>query len=727
MDRPTFSQSWSRVNRLTPTLRPHVQISRQLFRGEPWYVVHDPVSNNFFRLNPVAHHLVGLFDGKRSVDEVWRLTLDRHGDMAPTQNEVIGLLGQLNESNLLRIDMPPDAEPLLKRHRKRQMKHWGGQAMSILFIRIPLFNPERLLTWLYPFFRIFLSSVGLIAWAVWIGFVTVQFLPHLREFIGDAQSVLAPTNWAWMGVLFVGTKIFHELGHGLVCKRFGGIVPEVGIMMLVLFPVPFVDATSSWNFSSKWRRLLVGAAGMIFELAIAGIGVLVWLHAEPGSLPRQLSYNVVFMASVSTILFNANPLLKFDGYYMLSDLIEIPNLQDRAKRHLQWLVQRYVYGMSNAHPVTTRFSEKVMLVVYGIASQIYKVFVLFGIIMFVAGKLYAVGMLLAAWSFIAWAIIPLGKFIHWLATSPALGEHRTRAVVTTSVFCVLLIGGLGAIPAPDHYRTVGVVESAKRVELAVQTDGFVTEVLVEAGQYVEEGQIILVTDSPDLRAQYKELQARLKGLKSVHRQALAEDLVAMQGAQAQIDAIWEELDQVKARLNNLIVRAPQVGILVGGLMSQLQGQYLTRGQMIAQIVDPDALRVTALVDQAQNAALFDSDNTIKNVEIRTAGQLDEVLQSNLIKAFPSGRSHLPHPALGHAGGGSIATKPGDEQGQTTMQPQFELWLQLPSERASNARRHGPTAFPGQRVYVRFTLEQYRPLLAQWVHRLRQIFRERLSI
>ncbi len=728
MDRPTFSQSWSRVSRLTPTLRSHVQITRQMFRGEPWYVVHDPVSNNFFRLNPVAYHLVGLLDAKRSVDEVWRMTLERYGDMSPTQNEVIGLLGQLNESNLLRVDLPSDAEPLLRRQRQRQVKHWGGQAMSLLFIRIPIFNPDWLLRWLVPLFRPLLSTTGLILWAAWMGYVIWQFLPKLREFINDAQSVLSPTNWGWMIVLFITTKVIHELGHGLICKRMGGVVPEVGIMMLVLFPVPYVDATSSWNFTTKWRRLLVGAGGMIFELAVAGIGVLVWLHAEPGSLAKQLSYNVVFMASVATILFNANPLLKFDGYYMLSDVLEVPNLYDRSRKYLQWLIQRYVYGMSNAMPVSSHFGEKFLLFNYGIASNIYKVFILFGIILFVSGQLYTLGLVLAGWSLIAWAIVPLCKFGYWLATNPALHEHRLRAVLTTSIFTAALLGTIGAIPMPDRHRAVGIVESVKRVDVAIRTDGFVTEVRVEAGQTVRAGDVLLVADSHELRAGRDELRARLKGLESARRQALTEDLVQMQGIQAQIIAIDEELHEVEQRIEDLVLRAPQDGTVISKIiMTQLLGQYITRGQVVAQIVDLDQLRVTALVDQARNSAMFDKQNNIEGVELRTAGFLGQTLPSHLIQAFPSGRSNLPHPALGYAGGGSIALNPDDPEGQTTMQPQFELWLELPHQRPEKANDNTAVAYPGQRVYVRFTLEKRVPWINQWIRKLRQVFRERLAV
>jgi len=724
MDRPTFSQNWSRVSRLTPVLRPQVQIHRQLYRGEPWFVVHDSVSNSFFRLNPVAYHLVGLLDSKRTVDEVWRLTLDRYGDMAPTQDEVIGLLAQLNESNLMRVDLPSDAEPLLRRNRKRKLQHWGGQAMSLLFLRIPLFNPDQLLKWLTPLFRPVLSKWGLMAWLVWIIYAAWQFLPHLRVFLRDAHSVLSPANWGWMVVLFVVIKTCHELGHGLVCKRFGGAVPEVGIMILITFPFPYVDATSSWNFPSKWKRLLVGGAGMIFELAIAAGAALIWLRAEPGSLTSQLSYNVVFMASVATVLFNANPLLRFDGYYMLSDLLEVPNMYQRSTQHLQRIVQRYAYGMRNVQPVSTRRAEQTMLLIYGIGSQIYRVLILVGILLFIAGQFFVIGLLLAAWSLITWAMVPLGKFIHWLVTSPALHENRYRAVAVTTVFLACVVGAIGLVPVPDNRRAVGVIESGIRANIVIQTDGFVTQVLAEEGQFVRQGQPILIAQNPQLTAQYKDRYAQLQQLRVAYRQALVQDPVQRQAIHAQINTVNEELAYLQNRLDDLVLHSPQDGHLVGHILKQWVGQYVKRGQVFAQVVHMDTLHVTALLDQAQNRSLFDADNPIRQVQLRTAGSLTRVLPSQLLKVFPSGRSVLPHPALGFSGGGSIATNPDESQGQTTTRPQFEVWLSLPS---SPSDAGSPLAYPGQRVYVRFTMEHNKPLLTLWIHRLRQVLRERLSV
>jgi putative peptide zinc metalloprotease protein len=728
MERPTFSQNWSRVNRLTPTLRPHVQMTRQLFRGEHWYVVHDPISNNFFRLNPVAHHFVGLLDGKRTVDEAWHLTTDRYADMAPTQNEVIQILGQLNQSNLLRVDLPVDAKPLLDRANRRKVKQWTGQAMSILFVRIPLINPDRFLTWALPLFRPILSKGGLALWTVWLFYCLWQFLPHASSFLHDAESVLAPANWGWMILLFLITKAIHEFGHGITCKRFGGAVPEMGVMMLIMMPAPFVDATSSWSFGSRWHRFLVNAAGMMFELTIAGAAALIWLYEKqnnPGSLSAQLAYNIVFMASFTTVLFNANPLLRFDGYYMLADFLEVPNMYDRATKHTQWLVQRFAYGMENAQPVATAVGEQWILLIYGFASQIYRFFVLTGIILFIAGQLLTIGLLLAAWSFIAWCVVPVCKFFHWLLTSGQLGEQRKRAMAVTFGVIIAFIIGVGVINVDEHKRTEGVIESAQRSDISIASDGFVTQVLVDPGEQVKAGQTLLIAENPQLLARKAELETELLKLDIDRRMAMVKDLVDMSIARAKAVAIQDELDDINDRIADLVLKAPQDGTLIAADFKQFLGQYVRRGDVVGRVADLKQLRVTALVSQSQSAAALSK--KIQAIELRTVGNIEKVHQSELIMAFDSGRSYLPHPALSKNAGGQIAMDPQDPKGQKTLRPQFEMWLKLPAEMQENLEPGKLAAAPallGERVYVRLTLGK-RPLFFQWLTFARQMIRDRL--
>lgn len=719
MERSTLSASWNRVAGLCPRLATQVRVHRQVYRGEPWHILHDPISNDFYRLNPIAHHLVGLLDGRRTVDEAWRLALDRFGDDAPTQNEVIGLLGQLHGSNLLRVDLPADAAALLARRRQRRLRQWGGQAQSILFLRISLFNPDRLLCWLLPFVRPLLTRVGLLLWLVWIGVATWRFAPHVPQFLRDADSVLAPANWGWLVALFLVTKAIHELGHGLMCRRFGGPVPRMGVMMLVLFPAPFVDATSAWNFPDKWQRLLVSAAGMMFELAIAAGAALVWLGArqqDPGSLTQQLAYNTVFLASVTTLLFNANPLLRFDGYYLLSDLLEIPNLYERSRQQIYGLVQRFAFGLGERPAVASTTRERALLVIYGISASIYRVLVLFGIVLFIIGKLYVIGLLLGLWSLVAWALLPALKLARWLAASPEVAEHRGRAVGVTGAAVAVVAALVGLIPMPEHRRAQGVIESAASSELVAEVDGRVVEVLVGADQRVTRGTALLVMENQEMRSRQQMVSAGLRELDVAISAASEHSPAARQVARRRHASLTRRLAELDRQIEALTIRSPQDGAVVGVRLARLHGRHLHRGQVLGTVVSLADLRVTALVGQSEQGALFDG-RSVRSVHVRTAGMPHVVHAATILRTFDAARHELPHPGLGHAGGGPIAIDPADRRGSRMLRPHFALWLGLPEEAGG---------LPGQRVHIRFTLDRPRPLYRQWYDRVRRIVNMRLE-
>ncbi|HCD30782.1 MAG TPA: hypothetical protein DER01_00125, partial [Phycisphaerales bacterium] len=448
---------------------------------------------------------------------------------------------------------------------------------------------------------------------------------------------------------------------------------------------------------------------------------------NPGSLTAQLAYNIVFMASFTTILFNANPLLRFDGYYMLADVLEVPNMYDRASRHTRWLVQRFAYGMENAQPVATASGEQWILLLYGIASQIYRFFVLTGIILFISGQLLTIGLLLAAWSFIAWCIVPLSKFFHWLFTSGQVGEQRKRAVTVTFAVIIGTIIGIGVIKVDEHKRTEGVIESAQRSDIAIQSDGFVTQVLVEPGQRLKAGDPMLIAENPQLLSRKAELEAELVKLDIERRMAMVKDLVEMNIAKTKKKVIQEELDDINDRIADLTLRSPQDGMLIAANFKQYLGQYVRRGDVVGRIADMSKLRVTALVSQSQSAAALNKQ--IRAVELRTVGNIEKVHQSQLIMAFDSGRNYLPHPALSKNAGGQIAMDPEDAKGQKTLRPQFEMWLKLPAEMQASMQAGKLVAAPallGERVYVRMTLPK-RPLLFQWMTTIRQMVRDRLHI
>jgi len=245
--------------------------------------------------------------------------------------------------------------------------------------------------------------------------------------------------------------------------------------------------------------------------------------------------------------------------------------------------------------------------------------------------------------------------------------------------------------------------------------------IVENGDYVHEGDIILVADNIELRARKAELEATLVTLQLEHNKGLVEDYVAMKIADVRMTAAREELDRINQRLDDMIVRAPQSGTIVSQVsLTQIQDRYVERGKVICRILDLEDIRVTSLISQSQNASPFS--DRIQRVELRTAGRVTHVIPGEVTQIFDSGRSELPHPALGPGGGGTIAIAPDDREGRRTLRPQFEIWIDLPDIEHAAYR-----PMPGQRVYVRFTLETKRPLLFQWIRRLHQVLRERVQI
>lgn len=732
-ERPTFSPMWSRVRAMKPRLRSHTQITRQHYRGRRWHVVHDPASNQFYRLTPMAYEFVCLLDGKRSVEDTWHLCLETHGDLAPTQVEAVELISQLYNANLLVAEDTPETEQLLHRARERVKKKAIGQAMGIMYFRIRLFNPDAIFSAVEPIVRPLINRWGFLAWCVLVLAALVALSGELGTLFDSArfQGAIAPANWPWLIVVFIVSKIIHESGHGLVCKRFGGQVPEFGIMMLVMFPAPFVDASSCWAFPSKWQRVAVGAAGMIFELAGASVAAFVWLATlDTGGVVNQFAYNAMLTASISTIIFNANPLMRFDGYYILSDLLEAPNLMQRAQNLIKYQFQRYYYRVKNAKPPTVQPGERPVLIAYGWLALAYRVFLFFSITLFVMGQLFGLGLVLAIWTAAVWFIIPLGKWTHWLATNPQLSEKRGRAVLASIGGGALAGVLLGGVPMPDHRRASAVIESEQFTGVYAGTSGFVEDVLVVPGQFVQEGDAIAVAENPELLAQLARAHGEFREVEARFRAAMAQQVPIAELMTERRAVLQERLTFLQERVEALTIRAPHNGFITDDPRA-LAGMFVEQGQPVCAVVAAEDIRVVASMDQGQadwlQTMAFEDDFT---AEVRRHTQPGVAHDVTAFVRRDAGDRALPHPALADVGGGQVQTsrqpnqtgQGGTGQGAQATRPRFVV--EMEADFASTQAAVRP--MPGERVAVRFTLPS-RPLLSQWIDRLRQLVQGRVDI
>jgi len=707
VERPTFSESWYRVAGLRPRLRSTLQTYRQHYRGRMWHVIQDPSNNQYFRLNEAAYRFVATLDGRRNVADVWNLCNEQLGDAAPTQGEAIQLLGQLYASNLLMGEVPPDAEGLFRRYKKRVTREVQGYLTNLLFIRIPLLDPDRFLERFLPIFGSVFSWWG---GMLWLGLVAtgLYFLAgRTDELVDQASNILSPERLPLLYLSFVFVKVFHEFGHAFACKKFGktsgggGEVHVMGVMFLVFTPLPYVDASSAWALRNKWSRAIVGMAGMIVEIGVAAIAAVIWSHTGEGTL-HAICYNVMFIASVSSILFNGNPLLRYDGYYILSDLLEIPNLAQRGKEYVFYLVKKYVYGVRNPRDPSHTRGEKFWLAFFTLASTTYRCFISVAILMFVADFLPFVGALLAAGAIVAWLLVPLGKWVHYLLTSGELMRSRARAVGATLLFVGVLVGGLGFIPAPDRVYVEGVVEPEGMKVVHAGADGFIEDYVPSGTAVAPDGEPVVRGRNPTLESRRRELLAKRRELVARRGAALREEPAAVQIVDEQIAAADEKLARVEQQLAALEVRAPLAGVWISPAVERLKGAYVTRGQAVGLVATLDDLTIRAVSEQ--NVAGLLKEQAEDDVVLRVDGRPDLEVPGRVEQFLPAGRDRLPSPALGFAAGGPIATKPDDESGMQTAERVFEIHLR--PERPADFR-----LLAGQRVVIRFTTP-WKPIAVQ---------------
>lgn len=740
-DRPTFNESWYRVASLKPRLRANAQTYRQHFRAQTWYVVQDRTNNQYFRLSDPAYHFVAMLDGRLTVDEVWKACADQLGDDAPTQGEAINVLGQLFASNLLQSDLPADAASMFERFKKRRQREVRGYIQNIMFARIPLFDPNYILDrWVRVFGWLF-GPVGFVLWAVLVGTGMVYAFGDFDKLVAaaDPQLMLRTENLVLLYLSFAIIKAIHEFGHGFACKRYGiqngsgGDVHVMGIMLLVFTPVPYVDASSSWAFRNKWHRAFVGAAGMYIELAVAAVAAIVWAHSEDGTLTQAITYNMMFIASVSTLLFNANPLLRFDGYYILSDLLELPNLSQRSKDYLYYLVKKYTFGVKRAKSSIRAAGERFWFVLYGIASLIYRVFISVGIILFVADKLFFIGVIMALLAVSTWLFVPLGKFIKYLATDNELARTRRRAVALTVIFFAALIGGLGGVPVPDHARIEGVIEPRRLSIVYAEQDGFVDRVTPSGERVSPGGRALIATSNPMLEAELSQLKVDRDALVLRRDIAQVAEPAAAQSLTQSINALDEQIRETRRRLKMLDITPTIDGVWVSPEVDRLPGAFLQQGQELGMVVSSDDLFVRAIADQAIGPRIGSSETAEiplgTKVEMRIKGRPQALRLARIEKVLNAGVEQLPSAALGYLAGGETQVSMEDQTGMKTAKPVFEVHLALEPAEGVNGEAEAPSALgllSGQRVVIRLESPP-KPLLAQWWRALRQMVQERFRV
>ncbi len=706
---------WYRVAELKPRLRAHAAVHCHHYRGEPWYVLQDRASTRYYRLSENTQQVVALLDGRRTLQEIWEALSSRPGEDGPSQGDVVQLLAKLHAADLLQSDASPDTAELLTRGDKIRRQVWQQRLMRPLAVRFAFWDPDRFLDRLLPSVRAAFSPLGLLLWSALVVAAAGQGVAHWPALSAHwSARATDPSNLLLLALLYPLVKALHEFGHAFAAKVWGGEVHEMGVMLLVLMPIPYVDASAAHAFREKRRRVVVGAAGIMVELFLSAVALFIWLSVQPG-LYRDMAFNVMLIGGVSTVLFNGNPLLRFDGYYVLADLIEIPNLGPRANQYLGYLSKRYLFGLRDApSPVTAR-GERAWFVSYGIAAFIYRLIISFAIALLVAGKLFVIGVVLAIWALAVQILYPLTRQLRYLVFDPALQGKRTRALGLVGGVLAAVIVVVSLLPVASWTRAEGIIRVPERALIRAGTDGFIVRLLRSDGQRVGHGDPLFELEDPLLSARVAVLEWRLRELEARHSAVLVTDPVQAEILKHDLADARAELAEARERLDQLTVHSPAEGTFMVAKARDLPGRFVRKGDPLGYVTDLSS--VAARVVLPQTAVDMVRRHT-EAVEVRFANRPGETITAKLGSEVPSATDQLPSRVLGSQGGGTIAVDARDAEGLKAMESVFQLDIELPPRPVGG--------YLASRVHVRFS-HGAEPLASQWYRGLRQLFLARLQL
>ena len=669
----TFTASTAR--KLPVRYRSDLTAEKQHYLGQTYWILKDPIGARYFRFQEEEYALLKLFDGNHSLDEIKKKFEKEFSPQKISLDELQHLLGQFHQSGLIVTATPNQGEELLKRGKKRKRKELTQKFTNILAVKFKGIDPDAMFTFLYPFFRWcfhpFTLFAGLALCVAALTLILVQFATFQAK-LPEFYSFFSPINILCMGLTMVLIKALHEFGHGLTAKHFKGECHELGIMFLVLMPVPYVNVSDSWLLPNKWHRMSIAAAGIGVELVLAAFFTFVWWFSEPGLL-NFLALNIMFVASVGTIMFNMNPLLRFDGYFLLADYLEIPNLRQKATKIMTQKCSQWFLGMEPPDDPFLPKKNQVWFALYSIAAVAYR-WVIMAVIMFFVYTLFKhyeliiIGQFIVAMALFSLIVMPIYKVIKFFWIPGRIYKVKAIRFYTSIGLFVALLAFLALLPLPYTVVAPAIIElrtaTSQQVFVPdVRWGSRLREIHVVPGQSVRAGDVLVVLENPMLRVELVEAHGRYNDL--VQQLRTAETMTQYRSEAAlrvgqlqQSIAVARELLQNKHRdVETLVLRAPVDGMVISppwrahqplpdGQLSGWSGTPLAPinlgatlepGTEICSIGNPKLLEAILIVDQARTAFLRPN----QRIELKLhesphrilTGKIDEIERQS-ISALP---------------------------------------------------------------------------------------------
>lgn len=667
-------------------IRPELKFDVRHQNNRNVHIIEDPVRGKFYQIGEREFGLISQFDGVETVRETLaRVNEDLDEDSQISDNAAGIVAGWLVQCNL---GYSPTADSLPRIEKQAQaLQHQKVMGLiNPISIKFKLFDPTKLLDLTEASSRWLFTKAFLGVWVA-MAITGLYFLfSNWSELSTSSVGILAEGRWIWMLLIWIGLKAVHEWAHGIACRRYGGHVPEAGMLLLLFTPMPFVNVTSSWRFKNRWHRFNVAAAGMYVELFISFIAMIVWANSSH-QFVRDICFNIFFLSSVTTILFNANPLMRFDGYYMLTDLLDIPNLYAKS---LKWFADRLkwgLFGTSRTQDICPQ-AEMPFVRVYGVLAFCWKILISFSLLIAASVMFYGLGLLMAVTAGILWLAMPVLRFFKSVFASPNPSYRKGRVIFSGVSFAILFISVFTILHSPATKSAPAIVQFGDEEILRANGDGFINNILVEDGQFVSKGDVLvrlfndeLGTEVANLKRQVNESEIKSR----IHTKS--SELMDAQVELKNRESLLKKLAEKEQQLANLQVVAPMDGYVFQRKLSNRIGEYLKQGDEILTVAQTDKRRVLVSIGQEDLESI--QSETMASMRVVMPGQ--NVFQASLDNQNARATDQPTVPAFCASYGGPLAVEPtsnADNESGTRYQfltPRFDVRLLVDPEVGADLR------------------------------------------
>jgi len=649
-------------------VRGDLDVSRHVFRDGIAYVVRDPVSFATHRLAPEEYTVLCALNDDQVLGEVFASLTENGALETDEEEDFYAFVLDLHQRSMLTLPIN-DGDALYRRHERKRRAKRLSKVMGVLFLRVPLVNPDRFLSRTVAAVRWLFSWPAFVLYAALT--VTAGVIAYTRfdELTQPFLTMVSGGNAVLLWTTLIGLKVLHELGHAYACKVFGGHVPEMGAYLILFTPCAYVDATDSWSFTSTRQRAIVTLAGLYIETAVGAIAMIVWAFTGPSTL-NTVAYQVVLLSTVVTIGFNLNPLMRYDAYYLVSDLTGIPNLRARSKSVLATAAKRVMFGL-RPEPTGEPRGRAIWLGSFGTAQMLYKATLMVSIAAVVVIKFGAAGIWIAAMllGMTLWAAIAAP--VRYVAGAEEMAGRRTRGALALAGVAAAALALVAALPIPADLDARGISAREHAASIRAPVDGFVRELPAGAGDAIQGGAPIATIEEPALDASVADAEARLNAALVRARLAPAEDGASRAAAIAQTRSALAALDHATRRADIAAIQAP-IGGTVTAVYPTGPGVFVRQGDPIATV---EAGRRTAvfLIPEAKidglEIALGDT------VTCRADCRPGMPITGTVLHIDRAAERTLRHPTLSAAAGGPVAVDP---KTGAPAEPLVEIRLALES-------------------------------------------------